>query len=66
MNITVNSQPQRIEPNMTVADLLEQLKMDPRRVAVEVNRQLVPRTEHRDERLRDGDQVEIVTLVGGG
>jgi thiazole synthase len=54
-----------IEP-LTLADLLNRLGYDCRRIAVEVNRQLVPSKLHRHHRLASGDDVEIVTLVGGG
>jgi thiazole synthase len=50
----------------TVAGLLAELKLDPQRVAVEVNRELVPRAVHVSRQLSDGDSIEIVTLVGGG
>ncbi len=64
--ITVNQQPQTLPEAATVADLLRQLNLDPRRVAVEVNRDVVPRARHAEYRLAGGDAVEIVTLVGGG
>jgi thiazole synthase len=49
-----------------VIDLLQQLGYDPRRVAVEVNLQVVPQARHHEQRLAEGDLVEVVTLVGGG
>jgi thiazole synthase len=49
-----------------LAELLHQLGYDRRRIAVEVNRELVPQMNHDDRRLSPGDAVEIVTLVGGG
>jgi thiazole synthase len=64
--ITVNQQPQSLPEPATVADLLARLGLDPRRVAVEVNRDVVPRGRHAEHRLAAGDAVEIVTLVGGG
>ncbi|MBY0457781.1 MAG: sulfur carrier protein ThiS [Gemmataceae bacterium] len=51
---------------LTVADLLARLGKDPTKLAVEVNRDVVPRAEHAAHALKDGDRVEIVTLVGGG
>jgi thiazole synthase len=50
----------------TVAGLLAELKLDPQRVAVEVNRDVVPRAQHSLRKLAENDRVEIVTLVGGG
>src|SRR5436309_16102536 len=64
--ITVNAEPRSFPDPLTVADLLRHLDKDPKKLAVEVNRDLVPRPEHMARRLRDGDAVEIVTLVGGG
>ncbi len=64
--ISCNGEVFPLPPGTTVARLLEQLQLDPRRVAVEVNRELVPRRRHAEHLLRSGDVVEIVTLVGGG
>jgi len=50
----------------TVAELLKDLGLEPKHVAVEVNLELVPRARHAEHRLADGDRLEIVTLVGGG
>ncbi|MFL5338818.1 MAG: sulfur carrier protein ThiS [Gemmataceae bacterium] len=64
--ITLNGRPRPLAELGTVADLLRQLGQDSRRVAVELNRDLVPLAKHADVRINDGDAVEIVTLVGGG
>ncbi|MFO0797897.1 MAG: sulfur carrier protein ThiS [Gemmataceae bacterium] len=64
--VTVNDQPQTLPDPATVADLLRALGKDPGKLAVEVNREVVPRADHPARRLADGDAVEIVTLVGGG
>ena len=66
MEITINGEPREVADDMTVAALLEELEMQPRFLAVERNREIVPRKQHADCRLDDGDQLEIVTLVGGG
>lgn len=66
MEVIVNGRPQKIAEGTTVAMLLEQLELEPRRVAVEVNLDLVPRGRHAETRLADGDCLEVVTLVGGG
>jgi thiazole synthase len=65
-HITINGVPSELAPAQTVAELLQQLGHDPRRVAVEVNREVVPRARHAEHRLNAGDAVEVVTLVGGG
>jgi len=66
MEITVNGEARALERGTTVAGLLETLHLDCRASAVEVNRELVPRSRHAAHALQDGDAVEIVTLVGGG
>jgi thiazole synthase len=64
--ITVNAEPHTFPDPLTVADLLSRLGKDAKKLAVEVNHNLVPRAEHAACQLRAGDAVEIVTLVGGG
>ena len=66
MRICVNGQPRDVPKGQTVAALLDALDVPRQATAVEVNRELVPRSAHGDRRLADGDAVEIVTLVGGG
>jgi thiazole synthase len=65
-SITVNAESRSLPDPLTVAGLIQALGKDPSKVAVEVNRAVVPRAEHPARQLRDGDAVEIVTLVGGG
>jgi thiazole synthase len=65
-SITINAEPRSFPDPLTVADLIRALAKDPKQLAVEVNRAVVPRTDHPTRRLCDGDAVEIVTLVGGG
>lgn len=66
VEIRVNGQPREIEAGTTVAGLLDLLAMQPRLLAVERNFELVPRTSHAACLLEAGDEIEIVTLVGGG
>ena len=66
MQLEVNGQSRDVEQGTTVAQLIEELQLDSRYVAVERNRQLVPRAEHTDTLLAEGDKLEVVTLVGGG
>lgn len=65
-NIHLNGQAREIPDQCTVADLLAQMKLEARMVAVEVNRMVVPRAQHGQHALHEGDRLEIVTLVGGG
>ena len=66
MQITVNGQSRDVSADTCVGELLDQLGLAGRPVAVEVNLELVPRAAHAEHKLAEGDQVEIVTLVGGG
>lgn len=65
MNITVNGEASSIE-SMSVLDYLNSIDIDPRRVAVELNRDILPKAAYPDTLLKDGDQLEIVQFVGGG
>lgn len=66
IQIEVNGQPRQVAPGTTVTGLLAELGLADRRVAVERNREVVPRAEHARTRLDHGDCLEIVTFVGGG
>jgi len=66
MKLIVNGQPREMADGPTVADLLACEKIEQVRVAIELNGQVVPRRDFSTVRLREGDRVEVVTLVGGG
>jgi len=66
MEVFVNGAAREVPPGTTLAALIQELAMEPRFVAVEVNLELVPRTQHAARLLAAGDRLEIVTLVGGG
>lgn len=66
MRISINGESRTVANDCTVTDLLNELGMQPKYVAVERNLELVPRATHADCVLEDGDRLEIVTLVGGG
>lgn len=66
MLITVNGDPREVAPGTTVSALLEQLGLSRGPVAVERNREVVPRAEHATTELDDGDVLEVVHFVGGG
>jgi sulfur carrier protein len=66
MNIHVNGQLREVAPGSTVAELLGELGVTQPHVAVELNLEVVPRAQHGDTLLQDGDRLEVVTLVGGG
>jgi thiamine biosynthesis protein ThiS len=64
--ITLNGDPYPVDQPLTVAELLERLDIDARRVAVEHNLNILKRVTFPDVIVRDGDRVEIVNFVGGG
>ncbi|HLI18409.1 MAG TPA: sulfur carrier protein ThiS [Rhodanobacteraceae bacterium] len=66
MQILLNGKPHQCSAATTVAALLAETGQGERRVAVEVNREIVPRSRHAEHQLREGDQVEIVQAIGGG
>ncbi|MCA9037443.1 MAG: sulfur carrier protein ThiS [Planctomycetaceae bacterium] len=66
MQIELNGDPRSIPDAWTISDLLRDLKIESRYCAVERNLELVPREQHAQCPLQDGDRVEVVTLVGGG
>ncbi|HYV57595.1 MAG TPA: sulfur carrier protein ThiS [Candidatus Nitrosopolaris sp.] len=66
VQVVVNDEPRAIAPGATVADLVATLGLGPRRIAVEVNRAIVPRAEYGSTVLHDGDTVEVIHFVGGG
>ncbi len=66
MQVTINGQSRQLPDRTTVAELLDELHLTGKPVAVEVNLDLVPRQRHAGYRLAEGDRLEIVTLVGGG
>ncbi len=66
MLVKVNGRELELPDGCSVAALLERVAIDARRVAVERNQDIVPRKTYAETALKDGDQVEIVTFVGGG
>ena len=66
MQIQVNGEAMDLSDGATVSDLIQQMALDGRRLAVEVNEDIVPRSEHRSFTFSDGDRVEVVHAIGGG
>jgi sulfur carrier protein len=66
VQISVNGEEKEVSPELTVRGLIELLGLTDGPVAVERNREVVPRAEHRTTRLHERDTIEIVHLVGGG
>lgn len=66
MQVTVNGEAREFPPQATVRTLIESLGLAGKACAAEVNAELVPFRKHAETVLKEGDRVEIVTLVGGG
>lgn len=66
MEIILNGKPHPLTRSMTVSDLVDALGFTGKRIAVERNAEIVPRSRHATTQLAGGDQVEIVVAVGGG
>jgi sulfur carrier protein len=64
--LTINGEPRHFDDRLNVAQLLEKLELQGKRLALERNGEIVPRSRFNDEMLRDGDRLEIVIAVGGG
>lgn len=66
MNIYINGQAHELPANSTVASLVEHLALTGKRIAIELNQEIVPRSEHASTSLNEGDKLEIVHAIGGG
>ena len=66
MEILLNGESRRYAESLSIAELLRDAGFGERRVAVEVNREVVPKSRHGEHRLNDGDRVEIIQAIGGG
>lgn len=66
ITLSVNGAPQHLEAHLNLVQLLEQMSLAGKRVAVERNGEIVPRSQYAQVKLQDGDQLEIVAAVGGG
>ena len=66
MNISLNGKTHSLEDKSSLASLVDALELTGKRIAVEVNDELVPRSEHAYCQLNEGDRVEIVQAIGGG
>ena len=66
ITIKLNGEPYVIEGDARLTALIETLKMKPTRIAVELNREVVPKAEYAGVTLREGDELELINFVGGG
>jgi len=66
MQVQVNGETHTVNDGATLGQLLQQLSLTGGRLAAEVNRDIIPRSEHQQYRLNDGDHIEVVHAIGGG
>ncbi|WP_450104021.1 sulfur carrier protein ThiS [Sediminicoccus rosea] len=66
LKLTVNGEARSVPAGLTVADLLAEIGLAARKVAVERNLEIVPRSQYATTALADGDAIEIVHFIGGG
>ncbi len=66
LTVSVNGEERAVPVPMTVADLLTWLGLEPKKIAVERNLEIVPKSLYGETKLADGDRIEIVQFVGGG
>jgi thiamine biosynthesis protein ThiS len=66
MELYLNGEIRQVDDGLSVAALVETLGLSQQRLAVEVNRRIVPKSRHAEHRLQAGDRVEIIQAMGGG
>ncbi|PWE17313.1 thiamine biosynthesis protein ThiS [Marinicauda salina] len=66
ITVTINGEPRELAAGLSLDDLLRSLDLDPRKVAVERNLEIAPRSAYDAVRIEAGDRLEIVHFVGGG
>ena len=66
ISVTINGETRRFDAPLNCAELIDQLALTGKRVALERNGEIVPRSRHAQQRIADGDRLEIVVAVGGG
>ena len=66
MQVIINGERHTLSDGLSLADLLHQLQLNHRRIAIEVNREIVASERYAGHTLTDGDEIEIVHFVGGG
>lgn len=66
MRVTINGEPRELARPLPVVELIAELGLAGKRLAVEINGEILPRGRHAETALRDGDRLEIVQAIGGG
>lgn len=66
LTLQINGEHKQFPPNLNVAALVQNMSLTGKRIAIELNGEIVPKSRHASTDLRDGDKLEIVVAVGGG
>jgi sulfur carrier protein len=66
MQLLINGQASEMPPELTARQLIERLELAGKRIALEVNGEIIPRSTYETHNLREGDKIEIVHAIGGG
>jgi sulfur carrier protein len=66
MQVRINGETQQVDEGITLAGLIADLDLANRRIAVEINQTIVPRTRHAETPIRENDNIEIIHAIGGG
>ena len=66
MNILLNNEPEILFEGSTIKKLLKKKNIKNKYYAVEVNRKIIPKSDHETHVIKDGDRIEIITAIGGG
>lgn len=66
MNIVLNGEARALNNGTLVTQLIHQLGLEGKRLAVEINRDIIPRSQYAQTEIRDGDTIEVVHAIGGG
>lgn len=66
VNIVINGDNKKLEKEISLFDLLQNLKLDTKKVAIELNREIIPKSLYKNTDIKDKDILEIVHFIGGG
>lgn len=66
IRVLINGEPRELSEGLNLSDLIRELALAPERIAIELNHEVVRRTEWSAKKIADGDQIEMVHFVGGG
>jgi len=66
IQLTINGETRQFDQTITITQLIDQHNLQGRRIAIERNGEIVPRSQYNDQFLADGDRLEVVVAVGGG